>query len=322
VETPREPGLAEAAAEPTPTIVRTSHGPVEYAAFGDGPVVVALHGAMGGCDQGLLLARAIGAAGFRYVALSRPGYLGTPLESGRTPAEQADLCVEVLDALGVRAAALAAVSGGGPCALQLALRHPDRCWGLVMVSACSDTLGNRLPLAWYVLKLVARWPALAAVIRIQGRRSARDPEAGARRSIPDPVVRARTLRHPEAGPLLAALQASTSDRTALRIAGTENDVRETRRALGYPFERIAAPVLAFHGVDDPIVPYAQAQALAARAPNAALVRVEGGGHVSLFTHLDAFRERVGAFLRANAPGREACEERSGLHASGSGRTLG
>jgi pimeloyl-ACP methyl ester carboxylesterase len=288
-----------AAVTPAPVLLRTPRGPVEYAAFGDGPAVLALHGAMGGYDQGLILARAVGVSGFRYVAVSRPGYLGTPLDFGRTPAEQADRCIEVLDALGIPTAAVIAVSGGGPCALQLALRHPDRCWGLVMVSACSDTLENRLPLAWHVLKLVARWPALAGVL---GRRAARDPEAGARRSISDPVVCARTVRDPEAGPLLAALQASTSDRLALRMPGTENDIAETRRPLAYPLERIAAPLLAVHGTADAMVPFAQARALAARVPGAELLAIDGGEHVSLFTHLDAFRARVGTFLRAHAPG--------------------
>ena len=45
---------------PTPTIIKTRRGPVEYAEYGEGPAVLALHGAMGGYDQSLLLARTIG----------------------------------------------------------------------------------------------------------------------------------------------------------------------------------------------------------------------------------------------------------------------
>jgi hypothetical protein len=52
---------------------------------------------MGGCDQGLILARTIGETGYRFVALSRPGYLGTPLTAGRTPEEQADLYADLVD---------------------------------------------------------------------------------------------------------------------------------------------------------------------------------------------------------------------------------
>ncbi len=83
---------ATPAGEAVPTTVITARGPVEYAVFAEGPAVIALHGAMGGYDQGLILARTIGPPGYRYVAVSRPGYLGTPLTGGRSSEEQADLC--------------------------------------------------------------------------------------------------------------------------------------------------------------------------------------------------------------------------------------
>lgn len=40
--------------QPLPEIIETRLGPVEYAAFGEGPAVLCLHGAMGGFDQGLI----------------------------------------------------------------------------------------------------------------------------------------------------------------------------------------------------------------------------------------------------------------------------
>ncbi len=39
-----------------PVMIRTPKGKVEAVAWGEGPAVVALHGAMGGWDQGVLLA--------------------------------------------------------------------------------------------------------------------------------------------------------------------------------------------------------------------------------------------------------------------------
>ena len=68
---------------PLPTVIQTPRGPVECVVSGEGPVILALHGAMGGYDQGLLLVRTtIASSQFRCVSVSRPGYLGTPLESG------------------------------------------------------------------------------------------------------------------------------------------------------------------------------------------------------------------------------------------------
>jgi pimeloyl-ACP methyl ester carboxylesterase len=284
--------------DPRPTIVSTRRGPVECAVSGEGPAVLALHGAMGGYDQGLLLARTVGAPGFRYVAISRPGYLGTSLALGKTPEEQADLYRDVLDALGIREAAVMAVSGGGPSALQFAVSHRDRCWGAVVVSSVCSKNEVRLPLGWYLMQLTARVGPLVAAMR---RKVARDPERAACRSIPDPVLRARTVRDPESGPLLQALQLSTLDRMPRRLPGTNNDVATTRRDLLLDLERIAVPVLVLHGTQDRVAPFAQGKAMAARIPGAELLAIEGGDHVAIFTHRDQARARVTRFLLAHAP---------------------
>jgi pimeloyl-ACP methyl ester carboxylesterase len=284
--------------ETRPMMVDTRRGPVECALLGDGPAVLSLHGAMGGHDQASLLARTAGVPGFRYVLPSRPGYLGTALSLGRTPAEQADLYRDLLDALGIDRAAIMAVSGGGPSALQFAISHPDRCWGLVIVSSVCTRVDTRLPLAWYLMKLTARCGPLVAAMR---GKAERDPERAARRSIPDAAVRARTLGDPEAGPLFRELQLSTLDRMSLRLSGTENDVAVTRSDLSLPLERIAAPLLVVHGTNDSAAPFSQGKTLAARVPGAELLAIDGGEHVSIFTHRDEVRARVARFLLAHAP---------------------
>jgi pimeloyl-ACP methyl ester carboxylesterase len=285
---------------PAPRLLGTPRGPIEYADAGAGPAVLALHGALGGWDQSLILARTVGTPGFRYLALSRPGYLGTGLAAGRTPAEQADAYRDVLDALGIGRAAVLAVSGGGPSALAFALRYPGRCWGAVIVSSVCRRNPAPLPAAWHVLKVLARVGPLMAARR---RKMARDPEAAARRSIPDPALRARTVGHPVVGPLLLALQLSTFDRMPRRMPGTENDIAVTRGELDLALERIAVPVLAVHGTADRVAPFSQAREMERRIPGAELCALEGGDHVAIFTHHDQARARVAAFLRAHAPSR-------------------
>lgn len=256
--------------------LETSRGHIECAVCGQGPAVLLLHGAMGGWDQGQLLARtALGSSGFQCIAVSRPGYLGTPLASGETPEQQADLCAAALDELKLRDAAVIAISGGGQCALQFALRHPDRCRRLVMISACSAPINVPVAFRFYLLKLMVRFPALAGAIR-------KKP--------------ALTLSDPEAGPLMLALQSSTMERMAERLPGTENDIRQSRLPFAYPLERISSPLLAIHGTADEAAPFAQARALAARVPGAELLAIKGGTHVVLFTHLHEIRARVMQFL--------------------------
>ena len=285
-----------------PVLLETPLGKVEAACYGEGPAVLCLHGAMGGYDQGLLLARAAaGCSGYRFVAISRPGYLGTPAASGLSPERQADLCAAALDALSEPDAAVIAISGGGQCALQFALRHPDRCRALVMISACSAPIPGKVPFRFHLLRLAARIPALA---RAMQRKAAAHPDEAASRSIPDPVLRERTLHDPEVAPLLLALQAGVMERMAARLPGTYNDIRQSRAPFDYPLERIAAPLLVIHGTDDEAAPFAAGRWLAARVPGAGFLAIEGGRHVSLFTHNRQIRERVRRILRETAaPGR-------------------
>ena len=73
------------------TIAETAAGPVEYAETGGGSPLLMIHGAGGGYDQGLLLARDF-AESRRVVAPSRFGYLKTPVPEDSSPAAQADAC--------------------------------------------------------------------------------------------------------------------------------------------------------------------------------------------------------------------------------------
>lgn len=290
--------LPPGAAHPAPAVAATPLGPVEHVTLGEGPAVLALHGAMGGWDQSFLLARTLGEAGYAYVGVSRPGYLGTPLSAGRTPEAQADLLAALLDRLGVARAAVMAVSGGGYAALHFALRHPDRCWGLVLVSTTGTTVRDRPPLVFHLLPLLARLPGFERRAR---EAVERDPVAAARRSVTDPAMLARLRADAEAWGLFQELTRSTGARMRARLPGTFNDVAVTR-AREYPLERIVAPTLVVHGTRDPMVPFERhARALAGRIPGAALLALEGGEHPAIFTHRQEARARVTGFLREHAP---------------------
>ncbi len=277
-------------------IACTPLGNMEYARSGEGPAVLLLHGAMGGWDQGLRLGTlAVGSPGFELIAVSRPGYLGTPLAAGREPSRQADLCGAVLDALEVREAAVIAVSGGGQCALQFALRHPQRCRALVMISACSAPIKVSPPLRFQLMVLMARIPPLVSRMR---RKLMEDPDRAASRSIPDATLRAQVLNDPVVGPLFRENQLSVLERMADRLAGTSNDIAQARVLFDWPLERIDTPAIVIHGTHDEAVPFAQAESLAARLPHGELLSIAGGRHVSLFTHRSVIQQRVRTFLEA------------------------
>ncbi len=258
-------------------VAATARGPIEYAEVGQraAPTVLALHGRPGGYDQGLLMARSLGEDLARWIVVSRPGYLRTPLETGPTPAEQADAYAALLDTIGIGQAVVVGLSGGGPSAIQFALRHSDRCRGMVLVSAVSrrKTPSQRTPgqkfydsviapsdrLAWFLYRLFG--PIVGAVGR-QGL--------------------ATVLVLPE----------------TLRGAGRRNDLAQIEALALEPPAGIRVPTLIVHGTADRIVPISHAEAAARAIPGARLVRIARGGHSILFARAGEIRPEIVAFLQS------------------------
>ena len=104
------------------------------------------------------MALRVGPLRLRVIAPSRPGYLGTVLDVGKTPRDQADAYADLLDALSIRKAAIVALSGGGPSAIQFAAHHADRCAALVLISAVDlQTAARRAPPALEVCSSRPSW---------------------------------------------------------------------------------------------------------------------------------------------------------------------
>ena len=281
-----------------PRVIVTRGGPVECAVTGEGPAILSVHGGIGGYDQGLRVATAaLGSVRRTVIAISRPGYLGTPLSAGATPASQADLFADVLDALRIRDVDVMAISAGGPSAIEFSVRHRARCRSLVLISACTGRLEVRLPARVQALRLLSRWPSLVAAIL---RRLARDPERMAGWLISDPKARAAIRGDAESRALLIELQRDILDQLAPRMVGTEHDLRLMGTMDALPLEKVEVPVLALHGTADEIVSFAHAGAVASRVPGARVVAIDGGEHVCLFTHRETVRANVREFLADQA----------------------
>lgn len=279
---------------PNVKILTTSHGPVEYLDFGNGEVVLSLHGAMGGYDQSEILARTIGDTNYRYLALSRPGYLGTPIMAGETPEEQADLYAEIIDLLGISQVIVFAISGGGPSAIHFALRHPDKCHGLVLASTLGGKAKNKIPFSFYVMTLLAKCPAFVSMMR---RKTEKNLKQKLRRSISDPDILERTVSDSDVMTLYRELAIGMFYRIAERIEGTKNDIKISQTRT-YPLKDIAVPTLVIHGTKDPLVPFEEhGMRLASEIPSAQLLAAEGGEHVTIFTHRREVQSKVSAFLK-------------------------
>ena len=240
------------------SVVSTAIGPVEYADLGRGAPILMLHGTPGGYDQIVSMARATGATdnGLRIIAPSRPGYLRTPLNSGRTPAEQARLYAALLDHLGIGKIAVLGASGGGPSALQFAILYPDRCSALILEEAATRSIkAGRIsmpPILVEFLIYIFRGKAIAA---LRGKAPA------------DPAM-----------PLIGAAIIDTLAPIGPRMAGAENDRLQFARMENWPLDKIRCPTLILHGADDKDVPLADAEYAHARIPGSQLVILPDADH--------------------------------------------
>jgi 3-oxoadipate enol-lactonase len=100
---------------------------------GTGPAVLLLHSTV--CDRRMWdpQVAALAGAGYRAVRVDLPGYGESPMPT--EPHDTAGDIAAMLDRLGIERTALVAASGGGPVALEIAARHPDRVTALVLLAA-------------------------------------------------------------------------------------------------------------------------------------------------------------------------------------------
>ena len=274
--------------------LRTTSGTIEYATAGKGPAVLVLHGALGGYDHGIAFSQIM--PDFHVIAPSRFGYLGSSVPSDATPAAQADAYIAILDVLAIPRVAVVAVSGGGASALQFALRHPHRCWGLVMISAVSQRPPEKQgPGLAFILTLVLKnanflfWLietfSRDTILRAVGL----SPEARSRLEKENPHM-LDTLR-----------EIVRFTPISLRQAGQINDNNWASQFDRLPIEHICVPTFAIHGTADRIIPFVHGEWVAQTVADARLLQIEGGGHLCFFTHsaitLPALRE----FLHEHAP---------------------
>jgi pimeloyl-ACP methyl ester carboxylesterase len=265
---------------PPSELIQTSYGVIEYAlhgAEGDRAVILC-HGTGGGYDQGLMLAKLLNS--FQGIAVSRAGYLRTPLEAGYSPAELADAYAGLLDSLNIEKAAILGLSAGGMSAACFALRYPSRCWGLILADAITKApptssakiveRANSLPdgIAWLLTRL-----AIHIVLPLMVR---------------DAETRSMMRVFFENNPI------------SERRPGVQNDLTSVNAMNDFKWEEIRVPTFLIHGEKDSLIPVEYSQEVARHLPNAELVIINGGGHECLVSHHREISPRLNAFLEKHA----------------------
>jgi 2-hydroxy-6-oxonona-2,4-dienedioate hydrolase len=223
-------------------LLATRCGQIEYQESGSGVPMLAIHGSGGGHDQGMAFAGALASQGIRVIAVSRFGYLRTPMPADASAAAQADAHVCLLDALGIPKAAVMGGSAGAPSALQMALRHPDRVTALILL----------VPLTYKPTSLADSAPPLtpwveATIMRLIGSDFL---FWSALHLVRDQIIKVVLATPPEllvhASPQERARIDAMLDNilpVSLRAAGLRSDTAAGKHLLPSPLESIRAPTL-------------------------------------------------------------------------------
>jgi 2-hydroxy-6-oxonona-2,4-dienedioate hydrolase len=279
-------------------IIETASGPIEYAESGEGPVILVVHGAGGGFDQGLDLAKPLVAQGFKVIAMSRFAYLRTPPAADGSVASQAKAHASLLDALQIKQVAIFGVSAGGPSALQFAISYPERCTALVLM----------VPLAYKPQDVAASAPRLSpftekVLMTIVGSDfafwlgSQLAPGLVTKTVLGTPPEIAAAASEKEKNRIYSFMKSILP--ISSRVHGIINDSKISASLKPFQYGKVKAPTLILSVRDDLYGTFASSEYTAKQIPGAKFIGYETGGHM-LIGHDDQTNTEITTFLKANS----------------------
>jgi pimeloyl-ACP methyl ester carboxylesterase len=261
---------------------------------GEGPSVLHLHGSNTSSLSHLpLLERA---EGVRSIAVDRPGFgLSEPVD---IPGERfrdaaVEFVDEVLDELGLEAAALAGGSMGATWALWYALARPERVRRLALLGSAPLLPGTRPPLPLRVMATPVMGDVLARVVKPNAKMVVRLMASVGEK---DTIV-----RYPD---LIESLVAAGRDPIAshanlaeLRAIISPLGFRPSVQVSPDDLRRLTMPTLLVWGDHDPVGAVKVAHATARLIPEAQL-EVLPAGHVPWLGNPDRVSELLSSFVRS------------------------
>ena len=266
-------------------IIETSYGKIEYRISGkDGPTILYVHGTPGGHDRDFPFGEE-----YKIINISRPGYLRTPLSSGKTPKDQAKLYKALLDSLNIESVFVFGSSGGGPSAIEFSILYPEMTKGLISYEALTKTWANRPDGAeslskqsdlqlWYIFKIVELMGIETMVSFL----------------MPNPSNQEKVLAN--------EVQSNKFKDNfwsiwpmSLRKEGYENDFKNYLN-LSLSLEKITVPTIAIHGDEDVNVNISHSKELSSKVKNSKIYIIKGADHFMHFSHNKEIKEILDSFI--------------------------
>jgi pimeloyl-ACP methyl ester carboxylesterase len=247
-----------------------------YTDEGSGPPVILLHGLQ--MDRSMFDHQVDSLReSHRVITIDAPGHgesAGLPV--GIDFWKYADMVVAIADRLGVGAAVWGGQSMGGFTALRLALAHPERVTGLVLI----DTQAHAEP-----VEKLAQYEAFLSVALEQG--------------VNEDLVNITLLIY------FSQIYAGKPESDVWRKKLLASDVHAQHAMIRAVFDRdeihdrvaeIRAPAIVIHGDEDIAIEPERAEELAGALANATLVKVPGAGHASPVEDPETVTKAIRGFL--------------------------
>ncbi|MBO0452407.1 alpha/beta fold hydrolase [Candidatus Enterococcus murrayae] len=246
--------------------INTSFGKMTYLDEGSGEAMIISHGIFGGYDQGLTSLRQVVGDRQRKISPSRFGYVGTELPQEPTPKNQAKAFVELLDQLKIEKSYVLGTSAGGAATLRMALEHPHRVKGIILLSSGAPDK--------------KRSPDEVKAMGLQG---------------PPPIIVNDfimwfTMKHfgfifnhmmgsrVVTNTLFETMLPATPRRKGVKADSEITNTDMTLNYEDYPLEQLNVPVLVCHAKDDPMANYEAIDKVIQRVTDADTAICETGGH--------------------------------------------
>lgn len=246
---------------------------IEYILEGTGPTILISHGVTGGIDQGIGLSNMYLGPGYRYLYLSRFGYLKSSFPDNPSARLQAKAYKDLLDYLSIDSVFILGNSAGGTSAIHFAIDYPERCKGLILVSSVVPGDTKALP-PEPIMKVVFRCDFIYwSTIKLFARNMTK-------MFVPKSIYSA--LSKPQRKDLINKILFSGFP-ISYRTKGVLFDTYISNTSINEDilFERIKSPTLVIHAIDDPAPPIEGARKISSRIPNCDLVTFDTGGHLIL-----------------------------------------
>ncbi|WP_224365953.1 alpha/beta fold hydrolase [Hyalangium versicolor] len=206
-------------------------------------------------------------------ALGRTRWDGKPFNLW----DSADDCVALLDHLGIDRAVVGGMSLGSHCALRMALRHPDRVKGLVLMSTrITPEEAQQKDIYQDIAKIWSSEGPIEPILHIL-----------ASSFLGDPLRFTTWINH-------WRVLTGAHVLAAIRCLVDRDDISKR-------LKDIRCPALVLHGAEDTTISPSQGELLSHLLPGSVgFVSIPGASHAASLTHPEVFNAHLLEFLRAHA----------------------